>query len=101
MVKVVLQVAFDMDFSKNESHEATLERAHRLTTQPGLIWKVWLRDEKAGRGGGIYLFENRESADAWLNGGFAKARSPWVSNSTREILEVQEDFSAVTHAKLR
>ncbi|MGV6873137.1 YdhR family protein [Pseudochelatococcus sp. B33] len=100
MAKVVLKVAFDMDYSKNEPFEATLERAQRLAQQPGLIWKVWLRDEKNGRGGGVYLFEDRESAQAWIDNNVSKANFPWVSNSVREILEVQEDFSAVTHAKL-
>jgi hypothetical protein len=99
MSHAILQASFDFDFDQNESFEATLERAHALAQRPGLIWKVWLRDRTTNRGGGIYLFQDRASAQAWVDEAFTGTQ-PWTSNSHWEIFEIDEPLSLVTHAKL-
>lgn len=35
---------------------------------PGLEWKLWLLDEARGTAGGVYLFADEASADAYLAG---------------------------------
>lgn len=98
MSKVLLQVNFDLDPSRNEDLELTLTRAEKLARTPGLIWKVWLRDEERRRGGGVYLFEDAASAHAWADGRFETMaqRMPWSSNIKVEITPVQEALSSVT-----
>jgi hypothetical protein len=98
MTKVMLQVNFDLDFSKNEPIDKTLERARKFADVPGLIWKIWLRDENSGRGGGLYLFEDRSSAEAWAKGRFETMtqRMPWSANVTFEYFDVDEELSTIT-----
>ncbi len=100
MTKVLLQVNFDIDPAIAEKSADAVQRAHAVAELPGLIWKVWLRDRQSGRGGGIYLFEDRASAEAWGKGRFETmaARMPWSSKVTYEYFDVEEDLSRITRA---
>ncbi|HLS54511.1 MAG TPA: monooxygenase [Zeimonas sp.] len=40
--------------------------ARSIADEPGLLWKLWLEDEAAGRAGGAYLFANRTDAERYL-----------------------------------
>lgn len=99
MAAVLLQVNFDLDFSANEGRTDTIERAHKHANEmPGLIWKVWLRDPASGRGGGLYLFKDRASAEAWGVGRMEtmETRMPWCTNVTWEYFEVDEELTRAT-----
>lgn len=101
MNAVVLQVNFDLDFSVNEDRSETILRAHKhISEMPGLIWKAWLRNPETGRGGGIYLFKDSESAHAWGDGRFEtmSQRMPWCKNVTWEYFPVDEELSYITKA---
>lgn len=100
MTQVILKWVFDFDFEKNEPFEKTLERARAFDNLEGLVWKVWLRDRTTNRGGGIYLFENREAAQAWVDRFKDKPTQAWTANPVWEILEVEETLSKVTFATL-
>lgn len=102
MSKVLLTVSFDADFSVEESYEATLKRAHSLVGQPGLIWKMWLRDEPNNRAGGIYLFEDRPTAEAWAEGemSYSAEHFPWIHNIQYTYGDVREELSQITLAPL-
>ncbi|WP_107676430.1 YdhR family protein [Agrobacterium sp. LAD9] len=100
MTKAILYWAFDFDFGKNEPFETTLERAHAFENLEGLIWKIWLRDRSANRGGGVYLFESHDTAQAWVDRYKDKPLQPWTSNSHWEITGVDEKLSEVTFAAL-
>jgi hypothetical protein len=102
MPKVLLSVSFDADFSVEEPYEKTLARAHELVGHPGLIWKIWLRDEANSRAGGAYLFEDRASAEAWAEGemSYSAERFPWIHNLQYTYGEVREELSEITLAPL-
>lgn len=40
--------------------------ARSIAEEPGLLWKIWTENETAGEAGGIYLFKDRPSAEAYL-----------------------------------
>ncbi|MDW5595070.1 YdhR family protein [Conexibacter stalactiti] len=100
--KVLLSVTFDADFTLEEPSEATLARAHAMLDQPGLQWKLWLRDEAGNRGGGVYLFDDRETAEAWAKGEMTDSaqRFPWITNLEYRAFEVREELSAITRGPL-
>ncbi len=65
----------------------------------GLQWKIWL-DGENNNVGGIYLFENRAKAQAYLDGpivGAMKA-NPNVADLRFTLSDVRERMSAITHA---
>ncbi len=102
MARTILHVTFDFDFERNEDRAVTIARAYEHTRSlPGMVWKVWLRDRETGRGGGIYLFEDRETAQAWVDESFAgQPAQPWTSNLTYELLTIDEELSTITKAHL-
>ena len=79
-------------------------RAHDVAPQiadaPGLRWKIWGLDEATGEGTSFYLFDDRQSAEAFAAGpAIAALRDgPAVDVATR-IARVDAGLSAVTHAK--
>jgi len=68
----------------------------------GLIWKIWLLQEEESEMGGIYLFANRETAEAYLNGPVVQTvRSNPAAVSTKfYIWDVERSLSALTRGPL-
>lgn len=68
MSKKLLQLhfAFNGPFGSEMSRQL-VELAESINQEPGFIWKVWTENEKNQEAGGLYLFENEETALAYLN----------------------------------
>ena len=48
---------------------------------PGLRWKIWLKNEEANEGGGLYLFDDEAALQAFLGGPIIERfRSPPALN---------------------
>jgi hypothetical protein len=45
--------------------EALKPLAEDIAGQPGLLWKIWTESPAEGRAGGVYLFADRASAEAY------------------------------------
>ena len=78
----------------------TDDRARQFLSVPGLQWKIWLDGEEERRAGGIYLFDSRASAEAYVNGPIvARMKSnPDITELQIRIFDVRERMSAITHA---
>ena len=82
--------------------KAAQDRAHSIAKIPGLVWKVWTYDPSSDRVGGIYLFQDLASANAYLSGSIVASMKalPGVSNFQSTVLAVNSELSQVTHAPL-
>lgn len=52
-------VQVDFPYAGPWGHEMTQEMdslARLIAKEPGLVWKIWTENQKAGEAGGIYLF---------------------------------------------
>lgn len=108
---VVLQITFrkpasssDANNGKNDNsdedeHKALLDRAKKISTFPGLIWKIWIAKPSDDVFGGTYLFQDQASATAYLNSPIPNDIRN-MPGFTTEIFSVEEEFSAITHAPL-
>jgi hypothetical protein len=78
------------------------EAASTIASVQGLIWKIWVLQEKEFEMGGVYLFANRETAEAYLNHPVIQAMSsnPAVVSTQSQIWEVDSSLSALTRAPL-
>lgn len=80
----------------------TDERAAQFLGIAGLHWKIWLDGADERRAGGLYLFEDRAAAEAYLNGPIVarmKANEE-VGELEIRIFAVRERMSEITRAPL-
>jgi Putative mono-oxygenase ydhR len=68
----------------------------------GLIWKIWVWQKKEFEMGGVYLFADREAAEAYLNHPVVQAArsNPAVVSTQAELWDVESELSALTRAPL-
>lgn len=99
----IVQINFDYDVTEDElAVRSNPERARIFHSVVGLRWKIWLRDAERRESGGIYLFEDRKSAQAYIDGPIVEmVRSiPDTANHSVKLFDVREEVSAVTGAPL-
>jgi hypothetical protein len=79
------------------------EAATIIASVEGLIWKIWIFREEESEMGGIYLFANREAAEAYLNHPVIQAvcSNPAVVSHQAQLWDVESSLSALTRAPLR
>ena len=64
----ILQINFKLNVAPAEYRKVCSSVAQPIADVPGLIWKVWMLNEHDGEAGGIYLFQDKQSLDAYLSG---------------------------------
>jgi hypothetical protein len=78
------------------------EAANVIAFAEGLIWKIWVFKKDGLELGGIYLFANRETAEAYLNHPVIQAVriNPSVVSTEYQLWDVESSLSAITRAPL-
>ena len=78
------------------------EAASIIASVEGLIWKIWVLQEEEFEIGGMYLFANRETAEAYLNHPVIQGvrRHPAVVSTDCRLWDVESSLSALTRAPL-
>ena len=78
------------------------EAATVIASVEGLIWKIWVLQQEEYEVGGMYLFANRETAEAYLNHPVIQAvrGNPAVVSTQAELWDVESSLSALTRAPL-
>lgn len=98
----IVQINFNYRNMTPALHAAndTPERAKMFLGLQGLQWKIWLNTEGGPKVGGIYCFDTRANAQAYLDGpivAMMKA-SPEIVDLTAQIFGITEQPSRVTRA---
>jgi hypothetical protein len=68
MITAIVSALLPEGLTYEKYAENTKNMAERFRTIPGLIRKNFLYSEAEGKGGGVYLWETREAADACYGG---------------------------------
>ena len=78
------------------------EAAKIIASVEGLIWKIWVLRKEEFEMGGIYLFANRETAEAYLNHPVVQAvrSNPAVVSTQSQLWNVESSLSSITRAPL-
>jgi hypothetical protein len=102
MSQQILQVNMNFSIPRADLEEAWLGAAQPISATPGLLWKVWLINEKEKEAGGIYLFESADAARAYVAGPIVASlkASPAVSNISAKMFDVLPEHSAITRGPL-
>ncbi|MDD3354714.1 monooxygenase [Zoogloea sp.] len=80
--------------------EALRGLAESIAGEPGLIWKIWTENPTTAEAGGIYLFTDRASAEAYLTMHTARLTDFGVPKVNGKIFDVNPTLSAIDRAPL-
>ncbi len=99
---VLVQVNFPMQGPwGTEMAQAFKGLAESINEEPGFIWKVWIEDQAAGLSGGIYLFETREQAEAYVAMHTERLAGFGITEVSATYSDVNETLSQLNRASLK
>ena len=80
----------------------TDDRAKPFLDVPGLLWKIWLDGDAERLAGGIYLFADRASAEAYAAGPIVARMkaNPDLSEVSVRVFAVRRRMSEITRAPI-
>lgn len=99
----LVQITFrNLQGQTKAAQKSAWERAHQIADWPGLIWKIWIYNQEAQLAGGVYLFVDKSSAQAYLKGPIAASLSaaPGVADMVTNLFDVDEARTATTRGPL-
>lgn len=88
--------------SAQEYHDACREETAFFADLPGLLSKIWLRDADTGTYGGLYLWRDRASYEAYLASDVFRAieDDPAFEGVTTQGFDHFEDLTRATQPGL-
>ncbi len=91
------------EISDSDFNEANQEFADAMKRVPGLLSKVWLKSVEPGVYGGVYLWQDKESCDAFLSSElFAEVEADdTLSDLTTHEFHVNEEMTKITQPVLQ
>jgi len=98
MSNKILQLNFRFNVPRADYELAVAPLARDFAEVPGLEWKIWLMNEAEGEAGGIYLFDDGSSLEAYLEGPLAGAvmAHPALFEFSAKVFDSIEELTAVT-----
>jgi hypothetical protein len=84
----------------DEMAEEYSELARRIAAVPGLVCKVWTENREAGEAGGVYLFEDEASLDAYMGPKIARMEAAGVKGLRAKKFDVNESLTRITRGRL-
>ncbi|NUZ07969.1 monooxygenase [Schlegelella sp. ID0723] len=99
MTLALLQIDFVFDGPWGDAlADVCRELADDIAQEPGLRWKLWTEDPESARAGGVYLFDDRAAAAAYLTKHRARLAAFGVKDSdiVARVLDVNPALSTRT-----
>ena len=100
-MKKILQINFKFKIPRPEAEKALLQVAPRFGPSgdvKGLLWKIWLINEAEKSSGGIYLFQDEASVEAFLKGEIIAGlkSNPAVSDIEAKVFDILPEHTKIT-----
>ncbi len=94
----ILQINYKFNVSRAEHDQTVSTLASEIAAVDGLRWKVWLMNEAESEAGGIYLFKDEASTNAFLEGPIVAqvVKHPALSDFSVKQSDVSEKNTAIT-----
>ena len=97
MPERILQINFRYASPTEEFTAKATAGADRIAAKAGLRWKIWIYDDERREAGGLYLFEDEASLDAYVEWiGDELALNPAVSEVSIKEFRINKDATAIT-----
>jgi hypothetical protein len=97
-MKKILQINFKFKVTRPQVEQFFLQGAQPIANVKGLLWKVWLMNEAEKSAGGIYLFKDDASVEAFLKGEIIAAtkKNPALSDFEVKVFDVLPEPTKIT-----
>ena len=100
-MSILLQVDFPYGGPWGDAmSEAMRGLAESIAGEPGLIWKIWTESPATGEAGGIYLFADAASADAYLQMHRARLLGFGIPLVNAKLFDINLPLSLIDRAPL-
>jgi hypothetical protein len=99
----VLQINFKFNIPSADLKNGLAPFVKDIAAVSGLRWKVWIMNEQENEAGGIYLFDDEDSFQAYLGGPIIAGlkSNPALSDISAKVFDVVEDFTAETRGPIK
>ena len=101
MSNKLVQIHFDFHgpFGAEMSNQL-VELAESINQEPGFIWKIWTENEANHEAGGVYLFQDEDTAQAYIKKHTARLKHLGVEEVTFKIFDINEPLSKINHGHI-
>ncbi|MCW8837196.1 MAG: monooxygenase [Thiovulaceae bacterium] len=100
-MKYLLQIDFPHNGPfKKDFEVAFSDLAKDIANEDGLVWKIWTENEENKEAGGIYLFDNLDDAQRYLDKHTQRLNSFGYTDLRAKIFNVNETLSSITKISL-
>ena len=102
MSGTIMQLNFKFRVSATEYEQAVATLADQFAALEGLRWKIWMINAAEQEAGGIYLFDDAESIQAFLKGSLAAqvTSHPALSDFSVKQFDVMEELTGITRGPI-
>ena len=97
-MKKIVQINLKYKVTRPELEKAFLEIAQPVANLKGLLWKIWIINEVEKSAGGIYLFEDDASVQAFHEGELVAAimKHPALSDVEAKVFDILPKHTKIT-----
>jgi hypothetical protein len=81
--------------------EMMIDLAKSINNQPGMIWKIWTQKPAEQLGGGIYLFEDDQSAENYLEMHSARLSKMGITEIRGIIFDINEPLTEINKGPVK
>lgn len=92
----LLQVDFEFNgpFGK-EMSEGLVDLANSINHESGMKWKIWTESETGQIAGGVYLFDNEQNAQNYLEMHSARLKKMGIAEVRGVIFDVNQPLTKI------
>jgi hypothetical protein len=103
MTQKILEINFKFTEPTADHLKLVAPFADAIAAVPGLSWKVWILNDKAHEAGGVYLFKDDASVNAYLRGEIITGlkQQPTVKDISTKVFDVVEDLTLKTRGPIK
>jgi hypothetical protein len=103
MTQKLLQINFKITSSVKDYATLVAPFADPIAKTPGLEWKVWIFNEQNHEAGGLYLFRDETSVNAYVQCDIVAnlKKQPTIKDISAKIFDIDEKLSHTTRGPVK
>jgi len=103
MTQKLLQINFKITTSVKDYATMAAPLADPIAKTPGLEWKVWIFNEQNHEAGGLYLFRDEASVNAYVQGDIVAnlKKQPTIKDISAKIFDIDEKLTHMTRGPIK